>query len=554
MIQQPLVTEDHWKGQIFKYFVVAILIISAINTVYNLYLSIALSGADAARYAEYNIGNYIFLIFFGLIWIGHHWYPRLMRHIFLLVLVIGAIFFFDLGALDRIFVAMALPIIMAAFLTRPNYSFAYYGVIAGAYFLRLYLAGVSITDDRIFSFLSLTALLVLAVVSWLIARSLDNALAETRALNTELDQRVQDRTRELAEALDRERSIAAQRTTILESIADGVVVFDAHQQVIVANPAAERLTRRSLQTLKLADILASIGDGLAGALLSDWISGKKPEDRSNIKFDLNGRTVLANVAPLALAGSGPGAGSVMVWRDFTHEAELERAKDLFLGTVSHELRTPLAAMIGYVDVLLQVEKEHLSETGYEYLQTVYASSRQLLQLANELIDVSRIETGKFSLYQEWTDLSSVVLQAVKTVQQEFARRNLYLELKMVENLPDLYIDRNRMLQALLNLLSNAYKYTPQGGATLEVTQSNGIVQVVLADTGVGIKPEDQGHMFERFFRANDPHIQKAGGTGLGLNITRSLVELHGGNLTFESRHGHGTTFHMVLPKKPAGVA
>jgi signal transduction histidine kinase len=146
------------------------------------------------------------------------------------------------------------------------------------------------------------------------------------------------------------------------------------------------------------------------------------------------------------------------------------------------------------------------------------------------------------------DLTPIIHQAVKMVQQEFATRNLTLEVKIEPDLPDLYLDRNRILQVLLNLLSNAYKYTREGGATISVSQSEEWVQIKVSDTGVGIKAEDQANLFNRFFRANDQFVQQAGGTGLGLNITKGLTELHGGSLTFESEHGVGTTFTAALPK------
>jgi signal transduction histidine kinase len=215
--------------------------------------------------------------------------------------------------------------------------------------------------------------------------------------------------------------------------------------------------------------------------------------------------------------------------------------------VSHELRTPMSAIKGYVKILLDTEKDGLSQPSYEYLQTIDGSIKQLLTLANELIDLSRMESGEFELYREWVDLNVIMRQAIRMVQQEFATRNLRLEVKLTDNLPKLYLDRNRITQVLLNLLSNAYKYTAQGGATIEVIQSEDSVQIAVKDTGVGIKLADQANMFSRFFRANDQFVQKAGGTGLGLSITKNLVELHGGQLTFSSQYGSGTTFQVVLP-------
>jgi signal transduction histidine kinase len=546
-LDQP---EDQRKGVIFSYFIGAIWIISVINTLQNLYLSFTLEGTIGQEYAGYNASNIGFVIFLGLIWWGHRWYPRLMRHIFILLLVLGVIFFFQLSDVNQLFVALTLPIIMAAFLIRPIYSFVYYFSIVGIYVFRLYLEGIAITDENLFPFLAFIALVVIAVVSWLIAQSLDKALAETRALNRELDQRVQDRTHQLAEALARESATAVRNTTILESIADGVLFFDANQRVMIANPAANQLAQQDLHISTLADILITIEEK-ARETIKTWVMGHKPTDQNNVKFEWHDRIISATIAPVILPttnGKQADAGNVMVLRDFTREAELERAKSLFLGMVSHELRTPMSAIKGYVKVLLNTEKNSLSETGYEYLETIDGSIKQLLTLANELIDLARMESGEFELYREWIDLTTIMNQSLKIVQQEFMARNLALDVKLANNLPQLYLDRNRIMQVFLNLLSNAYKYTAQGGASVEISQSDEWVRIRVKDSGIGIKPADQAHMFSRFFRADDQFVRKAGGTGLGLSITKNLIELHGGQLTFISQYGRGTTFEVALPK------
>lgn len=553
--QQSTLSDDKHRGVIFSYFVGAIWFISLLATIQNIYLSLTLTGSVAEEYASYNASNIAVLIFFGLIWWGHRWHPRLIRHIFLIVLVFGALFFFELRDINGSFVILTLPIIMAAFLIQPIYSFVYYVLIFCVYVLRIYLEGLSITDEQLFPFISLIALIVFAIASWLIAQSLNTALAETRALNEELDQRVRDRTRELAEALARERATAVRNTTILESIADGVLVFDAKQRVMIANPAANQLAGRDLQLLTLREILATLEDK-AGEVIKSWVKGQKPTDLNNVKFEWNSRIISANIAPVILSTATEervDAGSVMVLRDFTKEAELEKAKTLFLGMVSHELRTPMSAIQGYVKVLMDTEKDNISANGYEYLQTITGSIKQLLTLANDLIDLSRMETGEIELYCQWVDLDSIINHAVKMVQQEFAVRNLELKVKLPDSLPQLYLDKNRILQVLLNLLSNAYKYTAQGGTTIEVTHSDKWVNIAVIDTGVGIKEADQVKLFSRFFRANDRFVQKVGGTGLGLSISKGFTELHGGQLTFESEYGVGTTFKIVLPKNGAAL-
>ncbi len=208
----------------------------------------------------------------------------------------------------------------------------------------------------------------------------------------------------------------------------------------------------------------------------------------------------------------------------------------------------MSAIKGYVEVLLDLEKETISPEGYEYLQTIDTSIKQLLTLANDLIDLSRLETGEIELYREWVDVPMIVQQATQITQQEFVARNLSLVVNIEEPLPKLYVDKRRILQILLNLLSNAYKYTTEGGATVHVGQSEGWVNIAVTDTGIGIKKSDQAQLFQRFFRATDQMIQQAGGTGLGLAISKGFTELHGGKLTFESQYGVGTTFNVTLPK------
>lgn len=547
--------EDQYKGVIFNYLLVTVWIMAIILTLQNLYLALFVETQVGENYAEYTWTNIAFVIILGLLWWGHRFYPRLIRHIFVISMVLVPIFLFDLQDVNALFFILTLPLLMSAFLIKPIYSFVYYIIIVAIYILRLNLEGLSV-GEQTFPFVSFVGLLIFATIAWLIAQSLEKALNEARALNRELDQRVQDRTKELAEALRREHTLAVRNKTILESIADGVLVFNADQQVVMANAAANLFAKRDLNSLNLPDFLNTI-DGQAKEIIRAWLSSQKAEDFTNVRFEWDKRTISANVSPVILPGSDDkriGGGNVMVLRDFTHEAELERAKDLFLGMVSHELRTPMAAIQGYVDVLLIAEKDNVTEDGFEYLQTISISIKELLQLANELIDLSRMETGEVELYRQWVEVPNIVNGAVKIVQQEFVKRNLSLQVTVDDSLPELYLDRTRINQILLNLLSNAYKYTNEGGATIEAHQENGWINITINDTGIGIKESDQSKLFERFFRADDRTVQKAGGTGLGLSITKGLVELHGGELTFESTYGEGTTFTVKLPEGAAAEA
>ncbi len=447
----------------------------------------------------------------------------------------------------RSLVNYAIPILMASVLLRPSDSF----LVAGLSALALFIIGLSV--QAVPNLIAMVTFFMIAVVSWLSARGLQTALEDLRTINRELDQRVRDRTRELAEALGREHAAAVRNRTILEAIGDGVLVTDRQKRIILANPAANRMAllppEQDLQERSLFDTFRGVQPE-AVEQIQERMSNGDAAEHSIIRFEWNKRTVAANIAPVSLVlpdQSVVAGGHVMALRDMTREVQLDRMKTIFLGAVSHELRTPMAAIRGYVEVLTDLESASLSEAGRKYLDIIDTNIRRLLALANDLIDLSRIEVGEIALYREWTDLTSIVEGAADTVRREFEKRGLSLAVQIEPDLPPLYVDQHRVTQVLLNLLTNAYKYTVAGGATLDVSRADDTVCVVVADTGVGLTEEEQTRLFERFFRSSNEVVQKAGGTGLGLAITKSLIELHGGEITFESESGKGTTFTINFP-------
>jgi len=447
----------------------------------------------------------------------------------------------------RSLINYAIPILMSSVLLRPRDSF----IMAALASLLLCVIGASI---QVFpNVVAIVTFFMIALVSWLSARGLQTALEDLRTINRELDQRVRDRTRELAEALGREHAAAVRNRTILEAIGDGVLVTDRQKRVILANPAANRMALlppdQDLEERPLFDTLRGVQPE-ALEEIEERMSNGDAAEHAIIRFEWNKRTVAANIAPVSLVladQSVVAGGHVMALRDMTREVQLDRMKTIFLGAVSHELRTPMAAIRGYVEVLTDLESASLSEAGRKYLDIIDTNIRRLLALANDLIDLSRIEVGEIALYREWTDLTSIVEGAADTVRREFEKRSLSLTVQIEPDLPPLYVDQHRVTQILLNLLTNAYKYTVAGGATLGVSRADDTVRIVVADTGVGLTGEEQARLFERFFRSSHEVVQKAGGTGLGLAITKSLIELHGGTITFESEFGKGTSFTVDFP-------
>ena len=232
-----------------------------------------------------------------------------------------------------------------------------------------------------------------------------------------------------------------------------------------------------------------------------------------------------------------------------------RSKDQFLSNISHELRTPLNSIIGFTDLLLTQDLGGgpLSEQQRDFLETVARNGRHLLELINELLDLQRIAAGRMDLRPEPVEVAALLAESAASVQAQAQKHRHAL---VVEPPPDglrVLVDRGRVRQVLLNLLSNAIKFTPDGGRIrVQAAPTNGGVaaRVAVIDTGIGIAPEDQAKLFQEFVQLDASASRKYEGTGLGLALSRRLIELHGGAIGVESEMGKGSTFWFTLPTAP----
>ena len=226
--------------------------------------------------------------------------------------------------------------------------------------------------------------------------------------------------------------------------------------------------------------------------------------------------------------------------------EANRLKTEFVSMVSHELRTPLTSIQGYAELLL--EDERIAGEQRESLTLVKKNSGRLLGLINDLLDLSRMEAGRLDLHRTSLDLAHLIPEVAGTLRPLIEAKRQRLRLDLGDALPPVWADADRVTQILTNLISNAHKYTlVEGSITVAARRDDGFVRVDVSDTGIGLSPEDQAQLFTKFFRAHDRSSQAGGGTGLGLVITRSLVELHGGRITVSSAAGRGSTFTFFLP-------
>ncbi len=473
----------------------------------------------------------------------------LASSLFLLLLIIIPFISDDLQQVvdGRTLFVFAIPILGASVLLRPYASF----IVAS--FVSVLLVGMAVYQQAVPNVVAMIGFFAVALVSLLSAQSLEDALQDLRTTNQELDQRVDERTSDLAEVLAREHAELSKNQAILEGIADGVIVFDTDGKAILANPAIGRILSRPFNSIEGCDIETLLGEEVVEAD-REKLTGLLREqelERTGVKIDWGDKTLSVSIAPLR---STPGrvAGTVAVFRDFTEEAEVERMKDDFVSIVSHELRTPLTSVKGYLDLVLMGAAGSISKQQQSFLQIAKSNAERLQVLVSDLLDISRIESGKLELDVKVVSLPKVVDQVAKGLRKEFQDRGLSLTVDVPTDLPEVFGDPDRISQVLMNLLSNAYKYTTEGGATVAARLVKGALQVDVSDTGVGISTGDQQKLFTPFFRAEDRVVRQETGTGLGLSITKSLIELHGGQIWVQSEPGAGSTFRFTLPL-PAGL-
>jgi signal transduction histidine kinase len=235
-------------------------------------------------------------------------------------------------------------------------------------------------------------------------------------------------------------------------------------------------------------------------------------------------------------------------RDVTQQREVDRMKSEFVSHVSHELRTPLTSIAGFIDLILEGEAGEIDENQHRYLSIVNNNANRLVDLINDLLDISRIEAGRIDLRCSTLDLGALVTTAATALRPQIDAHHQLLDLAVPDTLPNVWGDADRVLQILTNLLSNASKYTPDGGQLrIRAEPHEDMIAVSVSDTGVGMSPEELSRLFTRFYRVNNELTSEITGTGLGLAITRSLVEMHGGTITVSSTPGAGSVFTFTLP-------
>jgi two-component system phosphate regulon sensor histidine kinase PhoR len=332
----------------------------------------------------------------------------------------------------------------------------------------------------------------------------------------------------------------ARLAAVLDQMADGVLIADADGQVMLINPAAERL----FDAQRKAALGHSVTEVLRHhQLVETWQRARQSGELQSESVELPAKRQFLHL--IAIPDRHSPGGSLLLVQDLTHLRRLETVRRDFVSNLSHELRTPLASLKALTETLQSGALED-PPAARRFLGRIETEVDTLSQMAQEVLDLSRIESGQVALELRPIPPEKLLQSSAERMRLQAERAGLSLRVECPAALPKVQGDPVRLEQVLVNLIHNAVKFTPPGGEIVlsACTQGETVVFSV-RDTGVGIPADDLPRIFERFYKAD--RARSGSGTGLGLSISRHIVEAHGGRIWAESREGQGSTFYFTIP-------
>jgi signal transduction histidine kinase len=332
----------------------------------------------------------------------------------------------------------------------------------------------------------------------------------------------------------------AKLEAIIGGTSDAVIVTDAQNRVLLMNQAA----RRAFGVETVPEVSRPLGEVVSNErLLALFARPEAGEEALAEEIPLSdGRTLYASLTPVAEVGR------VAVMQDITYLKELDEMKSDFVATVSHDLRSPLATIVGYA--LLLPETGELNETQQEFVEHIRLGVTRMTTLIEDLLDLGKIE-ARVETEMKPCQLVAVINEVTASLREQARAKEIVLQFDLPPELPLVLGNQVRLDQVVSNLVGNAIKFTSEGGMVIvSAREEQGEVVVEVKDSGIGIAPEAQAHLFEKFYRVRSEETSDIGGTGLGLAIVKSTVEGHGGRVWVKSQPGQGSTFGFALPIAP----
>ncbi len=346
---------------------------------------------------------------------------------------------------------------------------------------------------------------------------------------------------------------ADKMNAILFSIADGIIMTDYSGSIMLSNKRAGQLLGidESLEGKKIQDIIKreEIYESLREA--------REKKEHIVKELDLSNENVskhlMAETSIVSQAESRQDLGTVTVIRDITLEKELEQMKDDFIHSITHDLRSPMTSIRGFLEFLMDGSAGEINEQQKEFLEIIDRSSKRLLVMISDILDVAKMESGSMHLEREPTNIrSDIIDSAVNTMSMQAKRDKVELKAIQKNEILEINVDKNLIDRVLTNLLSNALKFTPEGGEVrIEIEDKGDRIHVAVEDTGSGMPKEMCERIFDKFEQVKGSKGKRKG-TGLGLTITKYIVEAHGGKIWAESQPGQGSRFEFWIPRRESG--
>jgi PAS domain S-box-containing protein len=482
----------------------------------------------------------------GIYWVNRKYSGRLAALLFLLLLTVVFSFSDSPEQLSngRSLFIYTLPITISSLILASPSSFLFASISS------FIISWLALSIGQPVNVFAIIGFFMLALVSWMSARSLEAALYELRTINANLDKVVVERTEALAASLERERIEAGRNQAILNSIADGVIVFDKKWNAMMANPAVKGMLEVPIELIvgkNFRDIiehpkLAPRSRGLLHAMVE--------HDTQPIGFRIEwgGKTLSVSAAQV-YNDRGENMGFVIVFRDVTREAEVEKLKSTFVAIVSHELRTPLNAILGYAEMFKEAIYGPMNEKQTNMADRIIKNTQRLLGLINDLLDQAQMEAGKLTIQMAPLRLSELLDNMHSVLDKPASDKGLKLTSEIDDFLPErLNGDAARLHQILVNLVNNAIKFTDRGSILVRLFYyDENRWGIEVTDTGRGIPESEMPFIFDTFRQVEGTTTRVHGGFGLGLSIVKQLVNLMNGEVQVSSTLDQGTTFKVILP-------
>jgi two-component system phosphate regulon sensor histidine kinase PhoR len=365
---------------------------------------------------------------------------------------------------------------------------------------------------------------------------------EKRALSLEARRLREERERRLLEvASERSRS-----TTIIAAMTDGILVINMEKLVVLSNNAAARILPECVHR-PIPFPLAEIESADVREIVEVVLESPGGFMILSRQIPLRGSTFMVNVSPIIEPG-GDTSGAVAVFSDVTELKKLDTAKSMFVSLVAHEVKSPLAAAEGWLNLVLSGMLKADPAQERRMLERAQLRMKTLRAMVNELISLTAIQTGNFSLTRAPVEVAAVAADVIETLREGAAERGIAIELSADEPGARVLADREALSMILSNLVENAVKYSRRGGIIRVRLERQGIyLAMTVKDNGIGLAPEDAAKVFEEFYRARNEQTASIPGTGLGLSLVKRLAELHEGTVSVSSEPGAGSEFTVRLP-------